>query len=101
MKEQLNLVDHIALNVADISRAVHWYTTSFNCKLVYQNASEAMIQFGNIRLQLILPSQVPQHIALRRPDAGSFGELRESQAGFVSTFVSDPTGNMIEIINES
>lgn len=99
--KSLDNVHHIALPVADIEKSVQWYTTSFCCSVEFQDATRAMLRFQNIRLQLLLPSQTPQHIAFERIDADTFGELRLGKEGLLSTYVSDPTGNPVEIIKPS
>ena len=96
----LSNVDHISLCVADIKQAVHWYTTSFSCKVLYQEQTEALLEFANTKLQLILPSQQPPHLGFKREDAETFGELRQQLDGSLSTFISDPTGNIVEIIKK-
>lgn len=100
MSQVLDSLHHIALTVADIEQSVEWYTTSFHCEVLYHERTEAMIQFDNIRLQLFLPSQQPPHIACVRSDAKTFGELREHRDGMQSTFVADPTGNVVELIQK-
>ena len=91
-------IDHIAVNVSDIVRAVKWYQSSFRCELVFQDKSQAVLQFANVRLQLVLPSMDPPHLAFVRDDAGKLGELRERADSRFTTFIADSTGNMVEII---
>ena len=91
-------IDHVALAVADIPASVRWYTTSFNCEVVFSNETEAIIEFENVKLQLLLPSQMPSHVAFCRSDAKLFGELRDNRDKTRSCYVSDPTGNPVEIV---
>ena len=86
---ELDRMHHIAINVADIEQAVNWYTTSFNCELVFSDAQQAVLRFSNIELHLVLPSSHQPHSAFIRDDAGSFGELREQALGIKSTFLAD------------
>lgn len=95
---ELDQVHHIALPVADISQSIAWYQSSFSCELAYQDATQAILQFNNIRIVLVLPSQQRMHIAYLRDDAETLGELREQVDGIQSTFVADPTGNPVEIV---
>ena len=91
-------IHHIAIMVANIESSVQWYTTSFNCEVIFSNDTEAILEFENLSLHLLLPSQMPAHIAFSRDDADTFGELRENRDDTKSCFVSDPTGNPVEIV---
>lgn len=90
-------MEHVAIVVNDIEQAVRWYQTSFICELIWQEKQQALLQFANIRLQLVLPSLQQPHLAFTRTDAATLGELREQAGGLHSTFIADPTGNIIEI----
>jgi catechol 2,3-dioxygenase-like lactoylglutathione lyase family enzyme len=91
-------VDHIAILVADIDQSVRWYLSSFSCDLIEQGNTYAVIQFENIKVVLTLPSIDPPHIGLKKVDAHTYGELRQRSDGAVSTYVSDPTGNIVELL---
>ena len=91
-------IHHIAINVANVSTAVNWYKTSFDCEVVYQHPNEARLKFENIFLDLLLPSKQPKHIGIQREDAETLGELREQAGGEMTTMIADPTGNIVEII---
>lgn len=96
----MDSIHHISISVAEIDSAVHWYTTSFQCELLYQEKTKAALRFENITLELSLPSQEPPHLAFVRDDAASLGELRKRTNGTHSTFIADPTGNAVEIIGK-
>lgn len=98
---KLDRIDHVAMNVADLQRAKRWYLSSFQCDLLYESSSEAVLQFGNIRLALVLPSDQQTHVAYLRPDAAAFGALMPQHGGHRSTYVSDPSGNIVEIVEEA
>lgn len=98
MEQLFDNIDHIAIEVADIQGSINWYTTSFSCEVEHRDALSATLKFGNIRLALVLPSQQRRHLAFRRQDAASFGELFEQRDGVRSTFLADPTGNIVEIV---
>lgn len=99
--EELSKVHHIAITVADLKRSVKWYMTSFNCRPIFESPQEVVLAFANIHLSLVLPSHEQPHVAFERSDANTLGELRERKNGVFSTFLSDPTGNMVEIIGAS
>ncbi len=100
MNDQLDRLHHIAINVADIEKSLKWYQSSFRCEVVYRDRTQAVLQFVNVRLTLVLPNTEPSHIAFERDDAKTLGELRERPDGTESTFVADPTGNVIEILKK-
>ena len=97
----LDTIHHIAIQVANLQEAINWYTSSFRCKLVHQDKREAILEFENTKLLLTLPSMQQRHIAFRREDAESFGELRPQTDGSQGTAVSDPTGNIVKIIKQN
>lgn len=94
----LDRIDHLAIPVEDIGRAVDWYRNRFATRVVYQDQTWALLQFANVRLALILPRQHPPHIALRRPDAETFGPLTRHRDGTRSIYVEDSEGNSVEIM---
>ncbi len=94
----LTTIHHLALNVASLEKSIQWYQTSFDCEVVYQDKTLAVLQFANIRLALTMPSLEPAHVAFEREDAQTLGELRARPDGVQSTFLADPTGNVIEIV---
>lgn len=96
--EELDRIHHIAINVSDIEAACHWYTSSFSCEILLKQPTQAILQFENIRLVLVMPSQQRTHVAYTKSNAASFGELRTQADGILSTFVADPTGNPVEIV---
>ncbi|MCB1859579.1 MAG: VOC family protein [Gammaproteobacteria bacterium] len=94
----LQTVDHLAIAVSDISRAVHWYTSRFSCELVYQDATWALLRFANINLALVLPEQHPPHLGIIHPEAEKFGPLATHRDGTRSVYVQDSEGNHVEFM---
>jgi catechol 2,3-dioxygenase-like lactoylglutathione lyase family enzyme len=84
----MDKLHHVAVVVPDIQQALQWY----------EDASWALLRFGNIDLALVLPGQHPPHIAIERPDASAYGPLRQHRDGTASVYVNDPFGNVIEIM---
>ena len=99
--EALTEVAHVALAVADIGQSVRWYTSSFACSVIIEQKTFALLQFANLKLALVLPSQEPPHLAFLREDALQFGELSRRNDGLLSTYLSDPTGNVVELVASS
>jgi catechol 2,3-dioxygenase-like lactoylglutathione lyase family enzyme len=97
-KTELAQIDHIAIPVEDIEKSVKWYCNNFNCQVTYQDHTWAFIQFGNIKLALVIPEQHPAHIAFVSEKAESFGTLKTHRDGTRSVYVSDPSGNSIEVM---
>lgn len=94
----LDSLHHIAISVKDIADAVNWYTQHFRCKVRYQDATWAMLEFGNIQLALVIPEQHPPHVAFVHPEAEKFGPLKTHRDGTRSTYVTDPAGNAVEVM---
>lgn len=94
----LDNIDHIAISVDDIDSAVAWYMKTFQCEIAYRDATWAMLRFGNIKLALVVPSQHPPHIGLYSENAHKFGELKPHRDGTRSTYITDPSGNSIEVL---
>jgi catechol 2,3-dioxygenase-like lactoylglutathione lyase family enzyme len=98
MRKKLDAVDHIAISVIDIGQALDWYSSHFQCNVLYRDDSWALVQFSNIKLALVLPSQHPPHIGFFTPRAGEFGPLREHRDGTKSVYINDPAGNALELL---
>ena len=94
----LDNIDHIAISVTNIAESVAWYKTQFNCQIKYQDDTWAFLEFANIKLALVIPTQHPPHIAMTSPEAEKFGTLKTHRDGTRSVYVYDPTGNAIEIM---
>ncbi|MHC5066825.1 MAG: VOC family protein [Planctomycetota bacterium] len=99
-RTSLDVMHHVALQVADIDGAVNWYSGRFQCQVEYQDSSWAMLRFANMRLALVLPGQHPSHVALLRKDASDFGTLSTHRDGTRYLHVSDPWGNSIEVLDK-
>ena len=97
-KAALDDLHHVAIPVRDVATAVAWYTSKFRCKVAYQDATWAFLEFGNTRLALVIPEQHPPHVALMSPEAAKFGALKTHRDGTRSVYVADPSGNAVEIL---
>ncbi|MBT5914217.1 MAG: VOC family protein [Rhodospirillales bacterium] len=93
-------VDHIAIQVKNISDAAKWYVGKFDCNLAYIDESWALIEFHNTRLALVLPEQHPSHISIKCNDAERFGALTTHRDGTESVYIADPWLNSIEILKD-
>jgi hypothetical protein len=99
MSKEANLdtLHHTALRVKDVKETVAWYTERFRCKVEYQDATWAMLEFENVRLAFVLAEQHPPHVAILG-DPALFGEPSIHRDGTASVYVKDPNGNNLEIL---
>lgn len=95
----LDAVHHLAISVSNIEESVRWYSETFRCQIAYQDPTWALLQFGNLQLALVIPEQHPPHIAFSHSDAASFGPLKAHRDGTRSTYIADPSGNAVEIMD--
>jgi len=96
-KSTLDTLDHVAVSVRDVPQSVKWYTTHFKCKVVYQDATWALVEFGNVRLAFVIPEQHPPHIAILG-DPKAHGEPKTHRDGTSSVYIKDPDGTNVEIL---
>jgi catechol 2,3-dioxygenase-like lactoylglutathione lyase family enzyme len=94
----LDAMHHVAIAVDDVAAAVHWYQERFRCKVAYQDPTWALLQFSNMQLALVIPSQHPPHIAFEHPQPERFGPLKAHRDGTLSTYIADSAGNPVEIM---
>jgi hypothetical protein len=91
-------IDHVAIPVTDVASAVEWYQRQFRCRVTYQDATWAMLEFANLRLAFVIAEQHPPHIAFSHPQASSFGPLKTHRDGTRSCYTADVAGNVIEML---
>jgi catechol 2,3-dioxygenase-like lactoylglutathione lyase family enzyme len=94
----LDSIHHVAIPVTDLESTVSWYLENFASRLLYQDKTWALLEFANTRLAFVVPEQHPAHVAFERPDAERFGPLTGHRDGTRSTYVEDPSGNAVEIL---
>ena len=87
-------IDHIAIVVPNIARAVKWYTNNFDCETKYKDKTWAILEFDNIDLALVLPHEHPPHIAF--VDESIKGEKHKDGSEYI--YDHDTFGNIIEKI---
>ena len=94
----LDTLHHVAVPVADVARAVAWYTEQFQCKVSYEDETWALLDFANLQLALVRPEKHPPHIAFVCENAEDHGELIQHRDGTRSIYVEDTEGNSIEVM---
>jgi hypothetical protein len=77
---------------------LEWYRKTFSVESLYEDETWALLKFSNIALAIVIPGQHPPHLCVSRPDAERFGELKTHRDGTRSVYVSDPSGNVIEVM---
>ena len=97
MGAALDTLDHVAVSVRDVGESVKWYTTHFKCRVVYEDSSWALLEFGNVRLAFVIPEQHPPHIAILG-DPRAHGEPKTHRDGTSSVYIKDPDGTNVEIL---
>jgi catechol 2,3-dioxygenase-like lactoylglutathione lyase family enzyme len=99
MPNQLDSIHHIAISVDDIAKAVDWYRKTFRCEIAYQDETWAMLKFANASLALVIPGQHPPHLGFVTPTAADYGELKTHRDGTRSLYISDCSGNAVELLD--
>ncbi len=99
--QKLEKIDHVAIVVDNIAVSAKWYQSQFNCQIEYIDKTWALLKFANICLALVLKIQHPGHICFIKANAAQFGSLTTHRDGTKSVYLSDPSGNTIEIMDKS
>jgi catechol 2,3-dioxygenase-like lactoylglutathione lyase family enzyme len=94
-------VRYVAVPVADIKTAVGWYRRHFEVHTLHEDQSWAMLRFANVDIALVLPGAHPPLLAIDRFDAEAYGRLQRHRDGTASACVTDPAGNVIEVMKNA
>lgn len=105
MNSAATIVDHIALPSHNIAGDAAWYVRRMGAKVLYQDATWAFLEFANVKLALVTPSQHPPHVAIR-VDGAELAEAAVQAAkpidrhrdGTQGIYLTDPSGNAVELI---
>lgn len=92
----MDRIDHIAIQVEDIDRAIAWYTARFECTVGFRDPTWAFIEFDNVALALVKPEQHPAHFAVLTADAGP--DAVTHRDGTRSVYLTDADGNRVEML---
>ncbi len=98
--------DHIAQQVSDIAAAVAWQSELIpGTRVVYQDATWALVESGGARLAFVLPEQHPDHIAYRVDDDELEALARQHRCTIAthrdasrSIYVAGPDGLQAEFV---
>ena len=97
----MNGLDHIAIQVSDISKSVEWYKNNLKATVAYCDESWAMLEISGIKLALTLPEQHPPHWAIKITDPTCFPnnkKIGRHRDGSQFVYIKDPDGNYIEYV---
>lgn len=95
------MIDHIAIQVESIEESISWYTSRFGCTVLYSDDTWAMLDMGNVKLALTIPSQHPPHIAITVESINDFPDgkkIKKHRDGSMFVYQPDASGNMVEYI---
>ena len=92
-------IDHIAIETDEPDQAAKWYCKEFGAKIVYSDSTWAAIQFENIKLAFVKPSQHPRHFAFEVDSFSKEEKIIQHRDGSNSVYKTDPWGNAYELIN--
>ena len=99
VRQSLDTLHHVAIPVKRLDETVDWYLAKFSARVLYRDATWALLEFANIQLAFVIPEEHPPHVAFERDNAHEFGRLTPHRDGTQSTYVRDPSGNAVEILS--
>jgi len=95
---KLNTIDHIAIAVKNIHKSTQWYLEYFDCQVLYEDETWALLEFSNLKLALVSQQQHPPHFAINSNCPEIYGKPTTHRDGSESIYIVDPDGNSIEMI---
>ena len=95
---QLDIIDHLAIQVDDIQKNLNWYLKQFNCKKIYSDDTWALIEFKNIKLALVISDEHPAHFAILDNQINKNKDTVTHRDGSISKYIKDNSSNYIELI---
>ena len=91
-------IDHIAIQVKDIHKAVNWYMKNFNCNIIYEDDTWAFLEFKNTKIALVVNQQHPPHFAILDDKINQDKNTVKHRDGSISKYIKDLYGNYIELL---
>ena len=96
---ELKKIDNIALQVDDVNKSVEWYVEKYECEVLYNDDTWALLQFDNIKVALVVEEEHPFHIAFEIDGLDGEGKnWKYRRDNSISRYIEDPSGNKIELI---
>ena len=98
--------DHVAQQVPDVASAVHWHRQTIpECRVLYEDATWAMVEVAGARIAFIRQGDHPDHVGFRVEAAElerlatQYGEtIRPHRDGTRSFYLPAPGDRWIEFI---
>lgn len=98
MSGRLDEIHHVAVQVDDIDEAIRWYQDHMRCEVEYRDETWGLLRLANLKLALVVKDQHPPHLAVAVEDADRYGRLVMHRDGTASCYISDPSGNVLEML---
>ena len=96
----MDKIDHIAIQVSDVSESIEWYSEKLGATVIYSDSTWAMIECGGIKVALVKGNSHPPHIAFKVNSESDFpcmpSEIREHRDKSRYYYGKDPDRNSIE-----
>ena len=93
------ILDHVAIQVKNVSSSTEWYKENLNAKVLYIDETWAMLDVEGTKLALTIPSQHPPHLAFRVNELQKIpSPAGKHRDGSVYQYIRDPDGNTIEYV---
>ena len=97
----MDAIHHIALPTRDVSVAVAWYLERFDCLVEYQDESWRCCASRTYPWRWCFLGSTRPISASPMPTPPDSGPLRTHRDGSRSTYIADPGGNAVEILDQS
>ena len=94
----MDRIDHTAIVVENVPRAVRWYTENYDCKIKYKDNMYAVLEFENVDLAISNASEHPPHIAVVDESLEETTSTMKHKDGSIGEYVHDGFGNFVERI---
>jgi len=98
----MDIIDHIAIKVADLKQAEQWYLEHLKAEITFRDYKYIRLKVGNTNIALIDEAYYPwPHIGVlveNQDDLPEKGHRVEHRDGTIGVYVKDPFGNYIEYI---
>ena len=98
----MDIIDHIAIKVADLKQAEQWYLEHLKAEITFRDYKYIRLKVGNTNIALIDEAYYPwPHIGVlvdNQDDLPEKGHRVEHRDGTIGVYVKDPFGNYKEYI---
>ena len=94
-------LDHIAINVKNVRKAVKWYVNNLGASIKYVDDTWASLDVGGTNIALTRAKQHPPHFAFTLEKFSDFPEgheIKYHRDGSAYLYIEDDDGNTIEYV---